>query len=146
MIGVKPKLADAEHFVARVPMVGTFTWPSGEVVRPLPAPKRQGIAFATTSRLLLVGNFRTIVCQWAWSDVRAVDLLPRWIGVVVRPVSDVGVVDVVAHAAMVVGRRGQLAVQKRGWLSIEGAYAAYRGELDSWFAQLPERLATLDAS
>lgn len=145
LLGVKPKLSDAEHYMARVPVVGAFSWPSAELDRPLPVPKRQGTAFATTDRLLLVGNFRAIVHEWAWSDLRAVEVLPRWTGVLLHPAADAGDVDVVAHAAMVVGQQGQLAVQKRGWLSVEGAYAAYRGELDTWFDHLPARLEALEA-
>jgi hypothetical protein len=147
----QPKLESGERFAGRVIRVGVAErdlnvpmaeWAARAGSTGL-AGKPTGAAFATSERVFVVGNRPTdVIREWRWRDVASVGLLPVAVGVVIRRDLDLPEADVLASEwnPLVVASRpdpGKLLVR---WLKVEGAFAAWRGGLDAWFAALPGRV------
>jgi hypothetical protein len=145
VVGIKPKLEPDERYLARVATSGTFRRDRDDLNPSWLAPRVEGAAFATSTRVLVAGTFRRILHQWRWADLSGVTLLPQWLGVRLDSSPEASVIDVVAHARPPEGKGQQLTFQKMGWLKFEGAFAASKGGLDAWIGALPERLAGMDA-
>jgi hypothetical protein len=110
-----------------------------------------GTAFATNERLVVQGH-HDHDHEWRFTDIYSVHVMPRGAAVVVQQYSEDDRVTLVGppsggrivHGRAVIPRtdpQNRLSL----WLRVEAAFVAASGTeaLDAWFAELPNRLATL---
>lgn len=98
-------------------------------------PSAAGTLHATDRRALVVGTRAQTLREWAFGELAAVSALGNWGGLaLVHPGGDT---ELVVTAAL----HPPTWQDATGWLTVEAAFAAGAGRLDSWMAELPRRLA-----
>jgi hypothetical protein len=97
---------------------------------------RSGDLLATDRRARVLGARHQTVREWTFADLGQVTALGNWGGLVlVHPDGETELV--VAASPHPPSWR-----DATGWLKVEGAFAAGRGRLEHWLAELPCRLST----
>ena len=97
-----------------------------------------GDLYATDRHARVLTARRRPARVWRFADLADVSVLGNWGGLVlVHPGGETELV-VTASPTPPTWRDAS------GWLKVEGAFAAGRGRLDAWLAELPHRLAALD--
>jgi hypothetical protein len=121
----RPSLASGERFavdVGRVRAAG------------LGNPTAGGALYVTDRRALMFDVGLAPVRQWWLSDLDSVSALGNWRGL--------AIVHAGGDTELVVAVGSSLPTWQdaAGWLKVEAAFAAARGRLSHWVAELPERL------
>ncbi|MFL5861503.1 MAG: hypothetical protein ACJ780_12085 [Solirubrobacteraceae bacterium] len=120
-----PAMAPDEHFavdIGRVRATG------------LGHPSAGGVLQATDRRAVVLGPGRRPVREWRLAELAAVSALGNWGGLaLVHPGGDT---ELVVAAGCEVPSVHDAAA----WLKVEAAFAAARGQLAQWLAELPHRL------
>jgi hypothetical protein len=121
----RPSLAPHERFavdVGRVRAAG------------LGNPAAGGMLHATDQRALMFDVGVEPVREWALADLASVSALGNWRGLaIVHATGDTELI-------VAVGPSLPTWQDAAGWLKVEAAFAAARGRLAHWVAELPERL------
>lgn len=125
-ISGRPRLAPGERFAVDIGRVRA----SG-----LGRPTAGGVLHATNGRALVYGVGLEPIREWSFSDLGSVSALGNWRGLaIVHPGGDTELVVAVEAST-------PTWEDAAGWLKVECAFAAARGRLAQWVAELPERLA-----
>lgn len=139
LAALKPRLRDGERYAVKLTGTGVSRVPADDPVSGLDPEGRQlGLAYGTTQRLL-VANGRRVAHEWEWAQLSQVQVLPSYVGVVLRTDGDTA--DAV-HRVRVPADPFALAEWKTAarWLQLEGCFEASRGRLDAWLDRLPQRV------
>ena len=121
----RPPLAPDERFavdVGRVRAAG------------LGHPTADGVLHATDRRAVVLGYGRRPVREWKLAELAAVSALGNWGGVALVHA------DGDTELVVAVGPDPPSWQDAAGWLKVEAAFAAARGRLSQWVADLPQRL------
>jgi hypothetical protein len=124
-ISGRPGLAPGERFAVDVGQVRAAG---------LGHPAAGGVLHATDRRALVFGVRLEPVREWTLAELHSVSALGNWRGL--------AIVHVDGDTELVVGVEPSLPTWSDavGWLKVEAAFAAARGRLSQWVAELPQRL------
>ena len=102
-------------------------------------PSAGGVLHATDRRAVVFGVGRRPVREWRLTELTAVSALGNWGGL--------ALVHAGGDTELVVSVGPELPSWQdaAGWLKVEGAFAASRGRLAQWVAELPRRLTLSEA-
>lgn len=137
-----PRLRAGERFGVKLTGVAVTRVPADDPGAVDDLQPVLGLAYGTSERLV-VAELGRVQREWEWAQLSGVQTLTGYTGVVLRT-DDAGhdaeqdavhrtrtPYDLFAPKPHVVAAR---------WLSLEGCFAASRGELDAWLEALPARV------
>jgi hypothetical protein len=137
-------LADGERVVIEPVSVEIATAPASDWSSAMADGSRDdGRLWVTTGRII-VADAHGVRFEWRWEAFGDVRATPDFDGVVLTRRDNDGAVVLIRAVAADSARVSRQAPIRR-WLTIEAAYAAATGRLETWLAELPVRAARIAA-